>query len=112
MVSSCIFCKIIDKQIPSTFIAENDQLIVIKDINPKAPIHYLIIPKKHLSDITEFNTEDIPLAGTMLMMAKELAAQLSGSKAFKLLINNGSDVGQSVFHSHMHFLAGKKMTDF
>lgn len=112
MSNSCIFCKVIAKQIPSTFIAENDQLIVIKDINPKAPIHYLIIPKKHLSDITEFHAEDISLAGSMLMMAKELAAQLGGSKAFKLLVNNGADAGQMVFHSHMHFLAGKKMADF
>lgn len=112
MVSSCIFCKIIAKQIPSTFIAENDQLIVIKDIHPKAPIHYLIIPKKHLADVAEFQSDDVALAGAMLLMAKELSAQLSGSKAFKLMVNNGADVGQSVFHSHMHFLAGKKMADF
>ena len=112
MLSSCIFCKIIAKQIPATLIAENDQLIVIKDINPKAPIHYLIIPKKHLADVTEFQSDDVSLAGAMLLMAKELSFQLSGSKAFKLIVNNGADVGQSVFHCHMHFLAGKKMADF
>lgn len=112
MLNSCIFCKIITQQIPATVIAENDQIIVIKDINPKAPIHYLIIPKKHLSDITEFQPDDQNLAGAMLLMAKKLSEQLSGSKAFKLIINNGADVGQSVFHSHMHFLAGKKMSDF
>lgn len=112
MQNSCVFCKIIANQVPSTIIAENDQIIVIKDINPKAPIHYLIIPKKHLSDITEFQPDDQNLAGAMLLMAKTLSEQLSGSKAFKLIINNGTDVGQSVFHSHMHFLAGKKMSDF
>lgn len=112
MLSSCIFCKIIAKQIPSSIIAENDQLIVIKDINPKAPTHLLIIPKKHLADLNEFQPEDQNLAGAMLMMTKVLSEQLSGSKAFKLIVNNGADAGQIVFHSHIHFLAGKKMADF
>ena len=112
MVSSCIFCKIIAKQIPSTIITENDQVIVIKDIYPKAPIHYLIIPKKHIVDIAAFEAGDADLAASMLMMAKELTIMLDGSKAFKLLVNNGADAGQMVFHSHMHFLAGKKMADF
>ena len=112
MLSSCIFCKIIAKQIPSTVIAENDQMIIIKDINPKAPQHYLIIPKKHLADLSEFQSGDENIAAAMLMMAKELGQKIGGSKAFRLMMNNGSEVGQSVFHAHMHFLAGKKMSDF
>ena len=111
-MSSCIFCKIIAKEIPSTIIAENDQIIVIKDINPKAPIHYLIIPKKHISDITGFDDSDVNLAGSMVLMAKQIAAGLPGSRAFKLLVNNGPDAGQCVFHVHFHLLAGKKMSDF
>ena len=109
---SCIFCKIIVKEIPATIIAESDDILVIKDINPKAPIHYLIIPKKHITDITELHADDRGLAGDMLLMAKELSKSLSGSKAFKLLVNNGADAGQCVFHLHFHFLAGKKMADF
>lgn len=112
VLANCIFCKIITKEIPSTIIAQNEQIIVIKDINPKAPIHYLIIPKKHIADISGFDNSDIQLAGQMIMMAKELAQQLPGSQAFKLLVNNGADVGQSVFHAHIHFLAGRKMADF
>jgi len=106
MQFSCIFCKIIAKEIPATMIAENEQIIVIKDINPKAPIHYLIIPKKHAADIAGFDDSDTQLAGQMIMMAKQLAQQLPGSQAFRLLVNNGADAGQCVFHVHFHFLSG------
>ena len=104
-MQSCVFCKIIDQKIPATIIAENEHVIAIKDINPKAPIHYLIIPKKHLSDITAFDESDVNLAGQMILMAKQLSQELSGSQAFKLVVNNGEDAGQVVFHSHFHFLA-------
>ncbi len=109
-MQSCIFCKIIAKQLPSTVIAENDNILVIKDINPKAPIHYLIIPKKHVADITGFEDSDTNLAGQMVLMAKQLAKQLAGSQSFKLLVNNGSDAGQIVFHAHFHFLSGNPST--
>ncbi len=112
MSLSCIFCKIIAREVPSTIIAETDDIIVIKDINPKAPIHYLIIPKKHMADLTKFEQTDAPLAGHMLLMAKQLSQGLSGSQDFKLMVNNGADAGQIVFHAHIHFLAGKKMADF
>lgn len=109
MINSCIFCKIIAKQIPSHIIAENDHVLVIKDINPKAPIHYLIIPKKHFADLGQMEIEDLELAGQMLMMAKIVSSTLPEPKAFKLVVNNGADAGQMVFHSHIHFLAGQKM---
>ncbi len=112
MNSSCIFCKIIAKQIPAIIIAENDEVIAIKDINPKAPIHYLIVPKKHVADITAFEESEALIAGKMLLMAKQLAKGLQGSQAFKLMVNNGAEAGQMVFHSHIHFLAGKKFAEF
>ncbi|HSC25298.1 MAG TPA: HIT domain-containing protein [Candidatus Babeliales bacterium] len=109
---NCVFCKIIVGKVPSKIITQTDEVIVIDNIAPKAIIHYLIIPKKHISDITELNNDDIPLAGQMILMAKQLAAALPGSQAFRLIVNNGSDVGQSVFHLHFHFLAGQKFSDY
>jgi diadenosine tetraphosphate (Ap4A) HIT family hydrolase len=110
--NDCIFCKIIAGKVPSQRIAENDSLIVIKDIAPKTSIHYLIIPKKHIVNIQFLAKEDISLAGDIFLMAKELASQLSGSQAFRLVSNNGADSGQKVFHLHIHFLAGKHLSDF
>lgn len=109
---NCVFCKIIARQIPSDIIAETDDIIVIKDIRPKTSIHYLIIPKKHIPDIQSLQNHDVSIAGNIIMMAQKLSSQLPNSQAFRLVSNNGSDVGQIVFHIHFHFLAGNKMADF
>ncbi len=109
--NSCIFCSIVAKTIPAQLIAENDQCIVIKDIHPKAPVHYLIISKKHITCLQEMNSEDAPVAADLLM-AQQLSQTLPQPQAFRLLMNNGADAGQSVHHIHLHFLSGKKLTDF
>jgi histidine triad (HIT) family protein len=112
MQANCVFCKILAGQLPAKIITQTNDLIVIDNIAPKAAIHYLIIPKKHLPDIASFNEDDIPLAGNMVLMAKQLSKDLQGSQAFRLIVNNGADVGQSVFHVHFHFLAGQKFFDY
>lgn len=105
-MQDCIFCKIISGVIPSKRIYESDDVIVIVDITPKAPIHYLIIPKKHVSDIQSCDQNDQAMLGSILFAAQELSKALVGNRDFKLVSNNGRSVGQSVFHLHFHFLAG------
>jgi len=109
---SCIFCKIISGEIPATVVAQNDDVFVIQDRAPKAPVHYLIMPKVHIENVKELEEANSHYVAKMMLMAKELSKKLSGSQSFRLIINNGADSGQSVFHMHCHFLSGKTMTDF
>jgi diadenosine tetraphosphate (Ap4A) HIT family hydrolase len=106
--SACIFCKIIQGSIPSTIIKENEHVMVIKNIAPKAPVHYLIIPKRHIADVAALTDADQPFGWYMLKIAGEISKEenLSG---FNLVANNGQSAGQSVFHLHFHFIAGKNL---
>lgn len=108
--NDCIFCKIIAKELPAKVIAESETAIVIQDIAPKTPIHYLIIPKKHVSDITQFQIEDRNVAADLLFMAKQISEQIPEASQFRLVVNNGPEAGQVVFHLHFHFCAGKKLS--
>jgi len=108
----CIFCKIISGEIPSKIIDQNDSVLVIQDLHPKTPIHYLIIPKIHIENVKTLKETDGQYVVEMMLMAKSLSRGLPGSKSFRLIMNNGADSGQSVFHMHCHFLSGKQMTDF
>tara|TARA_B110000438_G_C15382347_1_gene465332 strand:+ start:52 stop:393 length:342 start_codon:yes stop_codon:yes gene_type:complete len=106
-----IFKQIIDKIVPADIIYENDELICIKDINPVAPIHLLIIPKKEIPTINDIHYEDRELIGNMFMAAKKLAKMLSvDEKGYRLIMNCNNDGCQSVFHLHLHFLGGKKLS--
>lgn len=106
---NCIFCSIINKKIPATVVVENDDVIVINDIHPKAPVHYLVIPKTHVSDFMTL-TDDAVLHNIRKMI-QQIGASLPG-QSFRLLVNNGAAAGQSVFHLHVHMLAGKTMGGF
>ena len=108
MLSHCIFCKIIAGQLPAQIIDQNEHVIVIKDIAPKAPVHYLIIPTEHRADIGQLQEDDQEIAAQILFMAKTIA-KTQNISAFRLVSNNGSEVGQTVFHIHLHFVAGKQL---
>lgn len=105
--SDCIFCKIIDKQLPSKIVAEHDNYVAIRDVSPQAPVHILILPKDHASDITEI--EDPVLLGTLFKAASSIAEAEGLKNGFRLVVNTGSESGQSVFHLHIHLLGGRPM---
>ena len=108
-MSDCIFCKIAQKKIPATIVRESDSVIVIKDISPQSPTHLLVIPKKHYS--TLMDCEDTELLGELLQTAREVATELGLSeRGFRTVINTNSEGGQTVFHLHMHFMAGRALT--
>ncbi|WP_251358948.1 histidine triad nucleotide-binding protein [Kangiella sp. TOML190] len=104
-MSDCIFCKIIDDEIPSSKVYENEQILVFKDIAPKAPVHLLMIPKKHIPSLAEVTADDSDLLGYMLSKVPEIA-KTAGLKGFRTIINTGKEGGQIVFHIHIHILGG------
>lgn len=104
----CIFCKMAKGEVPVEKVLETDRLFVIKDINPQAPTHLLVIPKEHLATLLDCNDES--LLGEMLAAAKEAAAKAGvDEKGFRTVINTGAEGGQVVFHLHMHLLGGRQM---
>lgn len=106
----CIFCKIVDGDIPSDKVMETENLIVIKDVNPQAPTHLLIIPKKHYDSLNECDGKEI--MSELLETAKETAAIMGVKEnGYRLTINTGKGGGQSVFHLHMHLMGGKTMSE-
>lgn len=101
MSEDCIFCKIINGDFNTEFVYENEYVVVFKDINPKAPIHLLVVPKTHVASLNEL--EDKNLMAELLMAVKETTKKI-GLKSYKTLINTGKEAGQEVFHLHFHIL--------
>lgn len=101
MSEDCIFCKIINGDFNTEFVYENEYVVVFKDINPKAPIHLLVVPKTHVASLNEL--EDKNLMAELLMAVKETTKKI-GLKSYKTLINTGEEAGQEVFHLHVHIL--------
>lgn len=110
-VSDCLFCKIARKEIPAQIVFDDGDVLAFKDIHPQAPVHVLIIPKKHVANVLEISTEDVSLLGNIQRAAVALADQFSvRASGFRLVVNNGSDAGQAVGHLHYHFLAGRRLS--
>ena len=108
----CVFCKIINKEIPVEFLYEDELAAAFKDIKPIVPVHILIIPKEHLESIADLEDKHEALAGRLVMVAKELAVKLGiAVKGYKLLFRVGRDGGQEVPHIHLHLLGGGKMSE-
>lgn len=108
--SNCIFCKIVDGQIPATKVYEDDLSFAFRDINPQAPTHILLIPKRHVVSLNEISEVDRSLMGHLLMVSGQIAKQEKiNDNGFRVVINSGSDAGQSVFHIHLHVMGGRPM---
>lgn len=109
----CIFCKIINKEIPADILIEGNEFLVFKDISPKAPIHLLIIPKKHFGPVDALSDQDLEIAGKIILKAKSAAEFIGVSNSgYRLIFNVGKDAGMEVEHLHLHLLAGKPFVGF
>jgi histidine triad (HIT) family protein len=110
-MSECLFCKIRDGEIPADIIFENDDVLAFNDVNPQAPVHLLIIPKKHISTVNDIVDDDQVLMGKLFSAARVLARQAGVSDdGYRLVVNCNEKAGQTVFHIHMHLLADRALT--
>ncbi len=111
MSEESIFSKIINGNIPADIVYEDDQCICIKDINPQAPTHVLVIPRKPIPRLVDAGEEDKALMGHLMIVVGNIAKQLGVEEAFRVVINNGEAAGQTVFHLHLHILANKTFSE-
>lgn len=108
-MENCLFCKIIKGEIPSKKVFENESVYAFHDIEPKTPIHVLVIPKKHIASTDELNNSNIDAVSEIFKVIPEIAASLGLSGGYRVITNCGDDAGQTVHHLHFHILGGKKM---
>jgi len=109
-MSDCIICKIIKKEIPSTVVYEDEEILAFRDIHPVTPVHILVIPKKHITSLAELEKEDEAVIGRIYTVINEIA-KIEGifEKGFRVIVNCGEDGGQEIQHLHFHLLGGKKL---
>lgn len=108
-MDDCLFCKIIDGDIPAEKLYEDDNVLAFRDISPQAPTHFLVIPKKHIPSPPDLTPDDEVLLGKMMRAASRVAAEQGLDDGFRVVINSGKKAGQVVFHIHMHILGGRPM---
>lgn len=108
-ILDCLFCKIIDKEIPSDIIYEDDKVIAFKDNKPQAPVHVLIVPKEHIKSAVDLKSEHKELVGHVFMVAKELSKELGLDNGYRVVNNCGEDGGQTIDHIHFHILGGRQL---
>jgi histidine triad (HIT) family protein len=110
-MKDCIFCKIINNEIPSKKVYEDENILAFEDINPKAPVHILIIPKKHFDSLNEIPEDKKDIISELMLTAKKIAAIMNiDKKGYRIVLNTGKDSGQEVSHIHFHLLGGRRMT--
>jgi histidine triad (HIT) family protein len=109
-MSDCLFCKIIERKIPSRIVHEDDDTFAFEDINPQAPTHVLVIPKRHVPTVSDLSPGDDALVGKLHRVAAKIAADRGVAQGgFRIVVNTNRDAGQTVFHVHLHLLGGRPM---
>jgi len=107
-MSDCLFCKIINREIPASIVYEDDHVLAFNDINPQAPLHALVIPKRHIDSLNALSPDDDALVGEMVRRAAAIARDKGyGDRGFRAVLNTNAEAGQTVFHVHLHLLAGR-----
>jgi histidine triad (HIT) family protein len=109
MADDCLFCKIINGDIPSNTVYDDEGVIAFRDVNPQAPTHILIVPRKHVPRIADMQETDEALIGHLIYAASQIAKQEGLGEGYRLVFNNGEQAGQSVFHIHLHLLGGRRL---
>lgn len=110
MADKTIFAKIIDRELPADIVYEDDRALAFRDINPAAPVHVLVIPKKPIARLADATDDDADLLGHLTRVATKVAAQEGVGDAFRLVVNSGAGAGQTVFHLHLHVLGGRGLS--
>ena len=107
---NCLFCRIIAGQVPGTFVHQDEMMIAFRDINPQAPLHVLIVPRRHIATLNDLSVEDDALVGSLFRLAAAIAKEHGyDERGYRTVFNTNSDAGQTVFHIHLHLLAGRGM---
>jgi histidine triad (HIT) family protein len=106
----CIFCKIVSGDIPSEKVHEDEDVVAFRDLNPQAPVHVLVVPRKHIASLNEADPDDRAILGQLLLTVQKLAGQLGVGSGYRVVNNCGASAGQSVFHIHFHLLGGRPMS--
>ena len=109
-MEKCLFCRIVDKEIPAEIVFESDKLLAFKDVDPQAPVHILIIPKEHITTTNDLSNKHKKLVGDILLTAKQLASEYDiAEDGYRIVFNCNKNGGQAVYHIHLHLLGGRQM---
>jgi histidine triad (HIT) family protein len=109
-MTDCLFCRIINRDIPGSIVYEDDRVLAFNDINPQAPTHVLLVPKRHIASLNELMAEDDPIVGELVRRAAAIAAERGiSANGYRVVFNTNRDAGQTVFHVHLHLVGGRPM---
>ena len=109
-MADCLFCQIVEKKVQARVVVEDERAMAFEDINPQAPVHVLVIPRRHISTTADLTEADRELVGDLVLMADRIARKRLGNRGYRLVMNCRAEAGQSVFHVHLHVLGGRPMT--